>query len=172
MKKNKIIITATIVSLLMLAGFYQVVNAQTTGHYSSIIQKLATKFNLKVEDVKAVFDEEEVTKEAEQQTRFITILDQAVTSNELTASQKDAILQKRAEMATVLETMTNLTPTERKEAMAKIQTEMKTWAEANGINLKYLFSFGGRKFGRGPGSHEGFGALGPKGSPSQITQTK
>lgn len=156
MKKNKVIITATIISILMLTGFYQMVSAQTNSNYPSIIQKLASKFNLKVGDVEAVFAEAKAEREAQQQAEFEKILEQAVANGELTSAQKEVILQKRADLAATLKNMANLTPTERKQTLDKIRTDMKSWAETNGINLKYLFGFGIKGFGRGHKGFEGF----------------
>lgn len=51
---------------------------------TSIIQKIATKFNLSEDDVKKVFDDDRTEQEAKRKEAFEAKLSEAVSSGELT----------------------------------------------------------------------------------------
>jgi hypothetical protein len=102
--------------------------------YPAVVQKIADKFHLNLSDVQAVFNQDRQDRESQMQTRFTGELDQAVSQGKLTAAQKQLILDKRQELQTA-----------RQADVAnwkKLTQDLKSWAAANNIDLKYL---------RGPG---------------------
>lgn len=148
---------------LMAAGTIAVgaatVSAQTIDEsgYLSIVTKIAEKFNLNQDEVRAVFDEEREVHHADMQQKMEDRLTAAVMAGELAEAQKQAILTKHEEMQTQrdanFEAVKNMTAEERRAAMQTKRTELQAWATAQGIDMKYLMMFGKGGHG-GPG---GFG---------------
>jgi len=163
--------------------------------YPAIVQKIADKFNLQIADVQAVFDQDKTDRQAEMQikmqAKFEERLAQAVTDGKLTEVQKQAIIAKRAELQTTMQSgATNLltensknmtaaerqaAQAERKTAMEAQRTELETWAKQNGIEAKYLVGLGGFGFGspggdRGFDGGHGFGRMGMPDSDQPSTQ--
>lgn len=121
---------------------------------SSLIDKLATKFNLNKDDVQAVFDEDRAAREAEHQQEFEQRLTQAVTDGKITEAQKQKILAKVEELKTQREAnrdkFKSMTEDERRAAMKAEMESLKTWADENGISMDYLRTEGGMKVFAGP----------------------
>ena len=148
---RKIIVCSVItLAFLGLCGIV-VVNAQASGNgtYPSIVQKLADKFGLNVDEVKAVFDEfrkeERQTKQDFQEARN--------GESNLTDEQKQALSAKREEMRTQTEALKDLSADERKAKMDELKTEFEGWAKENGIAEEGHFfqgMFGGHGGHRGP----------------------
>jgi len=133
-----------ILGLAMIAGTLGVTSAEAQGEETRqpLVQKIAERFNLKEADVQAVFDEEKSAHRQEMRQKFDDKLNQAVTDGKISEAQKQLITNKRTELKQAFETrreeLKNLTPEERKEAMHKHRQELKAWAEANNIEMKYL----------------------------------
>ncbi len=151
--KTKILLPAIAIVLTGVAAFGSIgAFAQTTqtDPHTSIIQKLVTKFGLKEDEVKAVFDEERTERQKEMQTRMAEKLTQAVTDGKITEAQKQLIIAKQAELEKQREAnreaMQNLTNEERKAKMQSHKAELEAWAKENNIDMQYLF--GGMKGGR------------------------
>ncbi len=150
---------------LMAAGTIAVgaatVSAQTVDEsgYPSIVTKIAEKFNLNQDEVRAVFDEEREARQADMQQRMEDRLTEAVKAGELTEAQKQAILTKHEEMQAEreanFESMKSMTQEQRQAAMEAKRTELQTWAQSQGIDMKYLMMFG-------RGGHGGPGGFGGK----------
>lgn len=138
-------------------------NTPGDGPMSTLIQKLADRFGLKEDEVRQVFEEERVERQAEREKRFEEKLDQAVANGELTVDQKKLIIAKRQELEANRPErnpgeFADMTEEERKTAMEGKRAEMETkrseleaWAEKNGIDMKYLMGGFGMK-----GGHPGF----------------
>lgn len=126
--------------------------ATSTTSGNTIIDKIATKFNLKKADVKAVFDEDRAAHETEMQARYADKLKQAVTDGKLTQAQADLLTAKATELKTYMDTLSDKTPQERGDAMKTKLDELKTWATTNNIPTEYLPGPGGRG-----GMHRGMG---------------
>lgn len=127
MKINKpLLVTAAVatvgVSGAMLPALASADANSPTGS-SSLVDKIAQKFNLKKEDVQAVFDENKTAHQAERQQKMSDRLQDAVDSGKITAEQKTLIENKLKELQTARETE---------------QKELKAWADQNKIGLKYL----------------------------------
>lgn len=162
MDKRFIILTLGLALLGVVAyGTTRVYAGSEWGGHSTIIQKLVERFGLKEEDVKAVFDETRDEHKAQMQARLEERLNEAVESGEVTEEQKKLILAKheelKAEREANKESFQDMTPEERHEAMETKKAELKSWAEANGIDLKYLFGGLGMRGGRLGGFKGGFG---------------
>jgi len=110
-------------------------------HFNTMIEKLASKFNLNKNEVKSTFEEmrtqRQQERQKEMQAQFEARLNQAVKDGKITEDQKAKIMAKHQEM--------------QKEQGSKRQ-EMQTWAEKNGIDMGWMMGFGGpRGMGRGFG---------------------
>lgn len=138
--------------------------ANGSGGISSLVDKLASKFNLNKSEVQAVFDEDRSAREAERQQQVEERLTQAVTDGKITEEQKTKILAKlkeiKADMEANRDTMKDKTAEERKAEMDTKRTELETWANDNGIPVEYL-----RLGMGGPGGHGGPGGPGMEGGP-------
>lgn len=172
MKKQTILASAAAVTVMGVAGLtgLQTVSAQTTAGTTdgptSLIQKIAKKFNLKEADVKAVFDQEHTERKAEMTKQVEDNLTQAVKDGKITEAQKQAILTKRSELQAKFEanrdSMKDKTEDERKAAMEAEKADLEAWAKTNNIStdfLRYVMGRGGMGHGHGgpggPGGRQG-----------------
>lgn len=162
-KKPLLVVGAiTSIGVAGIAGNGLVSAETNSSGTNSLITKIAQKFNLKTEDVQAVFDEDRTAKQAERQAEVEKNLAQAVTDGKLTAEQKDKIIAKQKELQTAREAegdiMKDKTETERKTAMDAKRTELEQWAKDNSIPTEFLRYVQGGPGGHGPGGpggHEG-----------------
>ena len=141
-----------VVALTVLGLAVLDVNLASADNSSSsrdtIVQKIAEKFNLNKDDVQQVFDEVSNEHKAEMQAREEERLNQLVTDGKITEDQKTLIQNKHKELRTERESnkdnFKDLTPEERRAQMEEKKTELKTWADENGIDVSYLMpDFGG-----------------------------
>lgn len=118
---------------------------------TSLVQKIAEKFNLNKDDVQKVFDEDRTNRASERNQKFESRLDQAVKDGKITEEQKKLILDKMSSMKATrtaeIEKLKSMTPEQRREAMKTHKNDLKTWAEENGIDLKSIMGE------LGPGMH-------------------
>ena len=125
----------------------------TANPTTSIVQKIAQKFNLKEADVQSVFDEEHTARHAQMQAEVDKRLTQAVTDGKITQAQKQAILAKFQEMKNnkpAMESFKNMTAEQRKAQMETKRTELESWAKSNGLTMEIVQEFMGHgKSGRG-----------------------
>ncbi len=135
----------TTISAAGLAGTQFAAAATSSDNGSSLVDKIAQKFNLKTSDVQAVFDQNKSEHEAQHQADIKATLDQAVKDGKLTSEQETKILDKLKELKAQHEAdhqaMEDKTPEERKADMDAKKTEIEKWAKDNGIPtdfLKYL----------------------------------
>jgi hypothetical protein len=134
-------------------------SSATTNPMSSLVDAVATKFNLNKADVQQVFDEQKSKMNAEREQTIKDDIAKLVTDGKITQAQADLINAKREEMQKQHEankaSMQSMTDTERKAAMDKEKTDLEAWAKQNNIDSQYLrYVFGGGH-GHGPGSHHG-----------------
>lgn len=136
-------------------------NATKTDPMSSLVEKIASKFNLNKTEVQQVFDEQRTAMEAEREQNAKDRLAQLVKDGKLTQAQADAITAKRAELQKEREANKDAnkdkTAAERKAEMDKRKTELEAWAKEKGIDTQYL-----RLVMGGPGHGHG-GPGGPRG---------
>ncbi len=156
--KQPIIATAAL-AIVSLAGIGGVTAASAmtnsnSGDGTSIVDKIASKFNLNAADVKAVFDEDRAAHDTERKADQAERLKTAVTDGKLTQEQADYITKALAEIDTL---RGNSTPgdtddTTRDQIKAKMDA-LRTWADDNNVDMQYL----------GHGGHRGGGFGGPQG---------
>ena len=149
----------------------------TPSPLSSLIEKIAAKFNLSQAEVQAVFDEDRTAREAEirQELREKTEagLNQALTDGELTQAQKDLITAKLAELETRTEEVRKIEDVEdRKAAMDQLRADLSKWAAENTIDSHWLhFGFikkGGAEFRAGHGRKDIFIKALPLDTPTNM----
>lgn len=171
---NKKIFLLTLAITIIGTGIISLRNVsaqETTGqdHMASLVQKIADTFGLDKTQVQALFDQDRQERqtemetkraemEANMETKLLEQLNQAVTDGKLTEAQKQLVLDKRTELKTSQEAnrdaMKDLSEDERKTKMESEKEALKTWAEINGIDEKYLMLGMGRG-GRGHMGSEG-----------------
>lgn len=123
-----------------IMGWAGITNAATTNSTSTtLVDKLAQKFNLKKTDVQAVFDESRQERQKERQTQVGNNLDKAVTDGVITKDQKQKIIDKQTQL--------------QKDRQAK-KDEMIKWFKDNGIDQTKLRNYQ-VGFGHGCGGSHG-----------------
>lgn len=143
----------------------------TTDPTSSLVDKIATKFNLNKSDVQQVFDQQKTEMQAQREQHIKDELAQLVKDGKLTQAQADAINAKRAEVQKAMEAnrpTPGTAPTaEQKAAREKQRTDLEAWAKSQGIDTQYLRFV----MGHGPGGH-GHGMRGDKDDAPSSTSTQ
>lgn len=132
---------------MMTAGSVGLVSAATTTHdrgSDSLVEKIATKFNLNQDEVQAVFDEEHNARKAEMKQHQQERLAQAVEDGKLTQEQADHITQVRNEIdALIGDSRPDELSDETHEQIKEKMEALRDWAEENDVDLLYA----------GPGEH-------------------
>ena len=154
MNIKKAVLVAGAVAGVGLAGItgLGVASAATSTPQDSIIDKIASKFNLNKDEVEAVFEEYKTEREEERQQNVEERLTQAVEDGKITEEQKAKILAKLEELKAVREDWKDKTPEERKEAKEELHSSLKQWAEDNDVPLRYVMPMHGHH--HGPGMHK------------------
>lgn len=165
LSKKQLISAAVVAVLAGGIGLTSVSNVSAekvnNGHRAdSLASRIATKFNINKDEVKAEIkaehDQNRTEHEAEMKQKREEKLQKLVDSGKITADQKTAIIAKMDEMHTKMEELRNngKTRKENKDAAKAIKDEFKTWAESQGINLDDI---------RPEGKEGGRGHRGPRG---------
>lgn len=132
----------TVGSILMTG---RVMAETTSSTKQSFIDRLIQRFNLNKDEVTGVFDEMQQERQQERKAYMEGRFDEAVKDGVITADQKQALLNKHAEM---------------QQKQTQLREEMKTWMEQSGIDFEklaaYRVGFGGPGFA-GPGFGRGHG---------------
>lgn len=155
--------------------------AQTSGNgnpMTSLVEKIAAKFNLNKADVQAVFDQHRSERQTQMEAQYEAQLNQYVIDGKITADQKNLILAKHRELISKKQSewqnLANLTPQERQKAWETKKTQMETerqalreWATQNGIDVKYVMGGFGMKgvYNMRRGGMFGLGGI-PSGTPA------
>jgi hypothetical protein len=131
--KKPIIVAAGVAALGVsaVAGLGIASAATSTTSSDSLVDKIATKFNLKKSDVQAVFDQNRSDMVAQRRADMSKHLQTLVEQGKITTAQKTLIENKLSELKTAHET----------EIKA-----LKAWADTNNVDVKYLI-MGGRHGG-------------------------
>jgi hypothetical protein len=175
MKKQKITIALVLITILTTALFVAPsALAQTTStannkpnFFQGLITYIEQKFGLNKDQVTAAVNDYKNQVKAtitprptmtpdQIQAQEKTRLDKLVTAGKITLTQETAILNELATLRTKYN-LSGLTGTQRKTQMQAMQTELKTWATSNNINLALIPMFGGMGGPRGiMGGKDGF----------------
>ena len=155
---KKVIIASSIAALGVtgLAGgavFATANSTSGTDPMSGLVSAIATKFNLKKDDVQKVFDEQRTQMETQREQEVKDQVAQLVKDGKLTQAQADKINAKRAELVKEREanrtSEQNLTDAQRKTKMEERKTALDTWLKDNNIDSQYAYLLMGGHGGRG-----------------------
>lgn len=159
---NKTKILGLLVGLVLLGGAGIGTNAvfaaqNTSGHpnfMGNLAAAIAQKFNLNVNDVQDVIDDQmaqqRVEAQEQRQLAFENRLSQAVSSGKLTQAQADLILAEKAKVKAQIEALKGKTGEELRAAMKQIMDAERQWATDNNIPQGYMmFGFGGPEMRKG-----------------------
>lgn len=155
---KKVIIASSIAALGVtgLAGgavFATANSTSGTDPMSGLVSAIATKFNLKKDDVQKVFDEQRTQMETQREQEVKDQVAQLVKDGKLTQAQADKINAKRAELVKEREanrtSEQNLTDAQRKTKMEERKTTLDTWLKDNNIDSQYAYLLMGGRGGRG-----------------------
>ena len=171
--KKTLLVAGAVTTLGTIAsvGLGSVYAATNTSGSGTIVDKIATKFNLNKDEVQKVFEEDRAEKETEHQQAMEERLTQAVTDGKLTEDQKAKILAKMAELKANrpnMEELKNKTPEERHQLMEQHRTELEQWAKDNNIPEEYMPFHIRVKAGGGPGGPEGGVMMFTKEAPANL----
>lgn len=143
-----VVVIVLLGGLVLSAGH---VGAQTEDNpASSLVSKIAQKFNLNKDDVQAVFDQAHKEKEAKMKAEMETNLTKAVTNGKITESQKQAIMEKFGTPFQIkIEKGDNLSEDDLHAKMKQHREDMEQWAQSIGLDLKTVHEVmgGGHKKG-------------------------
>jgi hypothetical protein len=148
---KKLLIAAAAVTIVGIGAFgvKGAVAQDVQNGYTSLIQKIADKFHLNKDDVKAVFDQERADRMKQMETQYEARLDQLVKDGKINDAQKQLILAKHKELIanrqSAMQNFKTMTPDQRKAAMDQQHQDLQNWAKQNNIPLQYLM--GGRGMG-------------------------
>jgi hypothetical protein len=161
---TKSLIVASIVGTFGLGGLATagIANAESaasssTDPMSSLVEKIASTFNIDKAKVQSLFDENKTARQAEREKQQTERLQKLVDNGTITAAQKTAIEAKLAELKKEREadkdTMKDLSDAERKAKMDEKRTELESWAKEQGLDLTKLKGIlsGGHGGPGGPG---------------------
>jgi len=125
MKAKKTLLAMSALSVIGVAGLAGsgLASAEADTDSTSLITKVAQKFNLNEEEVKSIFEEDQAARKSEKQARQTERLQEAVDDGDITAEQKTKIETKLKELQTELQSE---------------RDELKKWATDNNVDAKYL----------------------------------
>lgn len=148
---KKPILVAVLAGLVGLSslGVSQAAQAQP-GHNSTLVDKIAAKFNLNKDDVQKVFDENRAEHAAERKQEMEQELNRAVANGQITSQQKDEIISKLKELRSFFDSLKDKSPSERKAALKAKHIELFEWAKDNHIPKRFITP---RFIHGGPGGH-------------------
>jgi hypothetical protein len=142
LSKRMMLPMAAVAMLGAVAMGAGVVSAASNGQPGALAQKIASAFNLDPAKVQAVIDQNQTAAEQKRETTYEDRLQQAVTSGRLTAAQQQAILAENAKLKAELAGAGSLSPADRRTLTQKVRQEAQTWAQQNGIAVKWLMAGG------------------------------
>lgn len=137
------------VSAITLAGLGAngLASAQSSDGMSSLVDKLASRFNLDKSEVQKVFEEDRAAHKAEHEQKAQERLAQAVTDGKLTQEQADALSAKRNELKEFMDGKRGDRSEENRAAVKEKMDEFRKWLEDN--NIPDEFARGGPRHMKG-----------------------
>jgi hypothetical protein len=121
----------------------------TQSKYSPVIQKLIEKYNLDTKEVDKIIQENRTERQIEVQEEINNRLDLAIKEQKITPMQKELILHKLEEWRNEKMSWMGLSFEERKLKMKEQRAKMQQWSKENNINLRDVFGFQFKMYGRG-----------------------
>jgi len=156
MKKQSIVaaIVAGVVTVgLSGVGVAYAATNPGSNHMSSLVDAVATKFNLNRSDVQSVFDSERAKIETTREQSVKDEIAALVTSKKLSQAQADALNTKRTELQAQREANRtadqNKTEAERDTLRQTRKTEIDAWLKQQGIDQQYGYLLAGGGHGHG-----------------------
>jgi 2C-methyl-D-erythritol 2,4-cyclodiphosphate synthase len=133
----------------------QAVSAANDSSGQSLVDRIASTFNLNKSDVQKVFDEEHKSREAERQQKLEERVKQAVDDGKISQDLADQLIAKHKEMQTYRDSIKDKSADERRSLMKTKMDEMQKWLKDNNIDKSLFGPMGGRGFGgHGPDKAE------------------
>lgn len=130
---KKLIIAASSAGVIGIAGIGASVMAAASGSsatYPSIVQKIASTFNLDPAKVNDVFKAQHQANQSVRQAKLKTTLDAAVKDGKLTQDQETKLI---AEIQALRSQLKSDTSTDRHQDIKDFKTKLQDWTSANGI---------------------------------------
>lgn len=155
--KNQNLLILTAFAVTMGIAMSTTVNAQEATMYinkETLIDRITKVFKLNETEVNKVATDFRTEKQAERTKLLEEKLTQLVKDGKITNDQKTKILAKHKEMQEnrpTFEEMQNMTKEERRAEKQARRAELEEWAQANGIDMQYLFMLGRGNKGYGMG---------------------
>ena len=137
--------------LMLGTGFAGTLNADPLDNSENghplFLERLAERFDLDIDEIMDFMKELREEKKIEMEAKFEEKLDKLVEDGDMTSTQKEAILEKKEEMEGFKEELEGMTVSEAREALKDMRLELKSWADDNDIELKYLFPKAAKEMG-------------------------
>ncbi len=159
LSKKKIVSSLAVVMMLgsllsaTIPAYAATNSTQSGGLFSGLIQFIAQKFGLDQNQVKSAVqgyhDTQKQNMQANMQTREKKRLDDLVSQGKITSAQETAIIAELAALQSKYNpaNFKDLTADQKKQKFQDEQNEIKAWAQAQGIDVKYVLPGYGVKFG-------------------------
>jgi len=148
---KKALLTAAAVATVGTAGLMSAnsASAQTTG--DSLVDRLASRFNLSSDEVQQVVDEHRDERRAERAEQREEALQAKVDEGVITQAQLDLLQEKTDELKAQKEELKeqDLSREEIRAALSEAREEFQAWAAENGIDLDTLRPDKGERSQRG-----------------------
>jgi hypothetical protein len=138
-----------------IAGAESTSTASSSDPMSSLVDKIASTFNIDKTKLQSLFDADRTAREAERKQEVETKLTSLVSAGTITSAQKTAIETELTKLQTQRDadktSMDSLTDAQRKAKMDADRTALQTWATSQGLDLSKLQGiFGGHGGPGGP----------------------
>ncbi len=153
-KKLLILSSVALASTLAVATPVYAQATNTQQDRETIVERLMKVFKLNETEVNKVVTDFRTEKQAERTKLLEEKLSQLVKDGKITNDQKTKILAKHKEMQANrpnFEEKQNMTKEERQAENQAKRAELEKWAQANGIDMQYLFMLGRGNQGYGMG---------------------
>lgn len=152
---NKKVITISALTAIGAIGLLSTPSAAALSPpQDSLAERIATKFNLTLDEVKKVFNEERQVREQAHQKKLEEKLQKKVDDKTITEEQKTKLLAKLSEIREQrhenrASQTTKPSRSEMKQKREAERSELQTWAQENGIDLQSVLP----QFGEGHREH-------------------
>lgn len=160
--KRTIVAGATVATLgLGVIGAANATTNNTSDTGTSLIDKIATTFNVNRDQVAALFTADRQEHEAQMQADQAARLAQAVTDGKLTQAQADYITNAQKDIQALRDSSQpgQETDAQRTEMKTKMDA-LRSWATTNNVDEQYI-----------GGGHGGPDGGGPGGAPADASST-